>query len=237
MRNVLTIAAKEIRSYFISAMAYVVLTFFFGVSGLIFCLYVGTQQAQADMQGMFHSMLFLSLILSPVVTMGLLSSERASGTIELLMTKPVRDLEVALGKYLAALALYGIMLLISFEFVIVMAKFGQLDWGATLGGYLGLLLCGIAFLSIGIFASSVTDNQIAAAILGLLMLLFFWLIGWLSSSVSPALGDIVKHISIYENFQDLEKGIIDSKSILYFLSLAGFMIFLTVRSLENRRTV
>ena len=118
-----------------------------------------------------------------------------------------------------------------------MAKFGQLDWGATLGGYLGLLLCGVAFMSIGVFASSTTDHPLVAVGLGWFMLLVFWLIGWLAMSVSPALGDIVKHISIYENFQDLEKGIIDSKSILYFLSLAGFMIFLTVRSLENRRTV
>ena len=236
MRNVLTIAAKELRSYFISPIAYVVLTAFFGLCGLIFCLYLG-QQPQADMQGMFHSMLFLLLLLSPVITMSLLSSERATGTIELLMTKPIRDVEVALGKYLAALALYGIMMLISFEFVAVMAKFGQLDWGATLGGYLGLLLCGIVFMSIGLFASSVTDNQIAAVILGLLMLLFFWLVGWLSFSVGPVLGDVVKYVSVYENLQDFMKGIVDTKSILYFFSLAGFMIFLTVRSLENRRTV
>jgi ABC-2 type transport system permease protein len=214
------------------------MVFFFGLCGLIFVLYISSGPgADADMRPMFHSMLFLSLIVSPVLTMGLLSTERATGTIELLMTKPVRDIEVAIGKYLAAMALYAILLLVSLEFPLAMAKFGHLDWSATMGGYLGLLLCGVAFMSIGVFASSITDNQIAAIVVGLLLLLFFWLIGFLGAAASPTLGDVAKHISILENFQDLEKGIIDTKSILYFLSLAGFMIFLAVRSLENRRTV
>jgi len=237
MRKVLRIAGKELRSYFVSAMAYAVMMFFLGICGLIFALTVSHAQAPADMRGMFHTMVFVTLMMAPVLTMGLLSQERASGSIELLTTNPVRDVEVTLGKYLGALGLFAIVWVISLEFPLMLEKYGDPDWGAILGGYLGLFLCGMAFIAIGLFASSLTSNQIAAAILGAFMLLFFWLIGWLSYSVSQGLGDIAKHISIYENFQDFEKGIIDTKPILFFLSLTAFALFMTVRSLENRRMI
>jgi len=189
------------------------------------------------MRGMFQTLVFVSLMMTPILTMGLLSQERASGSIELLMTNPVRDLEVALGKYLAALGMFLLLCIISLEFPLVLEKYGEPDWGSIGAGYLGLFLCGMSFIAVGLLASSLTSNQIAAAILGIFMLLFFWLIGWLSYSVSQNLGDIVKHVSVYENFQDFEKGIIDTKPIIFFLSLTGFALFMTVRTLENRRTI
>jgi len=237
MRKVLTIAGKELRSYFVSPMAYAVLLFFLGIAGLIFALSIASPGAMADMRGMFQTLVFVSLMMTPILTMGLLSQERASGSIELLMTNPVRDLEVALGKYLAALGMFLLLCIISLEFPLVLEKYGEPDWGSIGAGYLGLFLCGMSFIAVGLLASSLTSNQIAAAILGIFMLLFFWLIGWLSYSVSQNLGDIVKHVSVYENFQDFEKGIIDTKPIIFFLSLTGFALFMTVRTLENRRTI
>ena len=219
MRKVLTIAGKELRSYFVSPMAYVVLLFFLGICGLIFALTIGSPQARADMRDMFGTMVFVTLMMTPILTMGLLSQERSSGSMEMLMTNPVRDIEVALGKYLAGLGMFALLCIISLEFPIIMSKYGDPDWGAIWSGYLGVFMAGMAFIALGLFASSLTSNQIAAAILGAFMLLFFWLIGWLSYSVNQNLGDIVKHISILENFQDFAKGIIDSKNIIFFLSL------------------
>jgi len=235
MRNVITIMRRELYAYFTSPMAYVVVCFFLGVTSLLFALYVGSGRAEAQMRDLFHTMSFLTLMMAPVITMGLIAQERNQGTIETLLTKPVQDWEVALGKFLAAFILFLAVVVISLMYPLIMEKYGDPDWGEIWVGYVGLILCGAAFIAVGLFASSLTSNQIAAAILATLILLFFWLIGWISYSVSQQLGDIFKHISIYENLQDFEKGIFDTKPLLFFLSLTFFFIFLTIRSLETRR--
>ncbi|MFW5866634.1 MAG: ABC transporter permease subunit [Armatimonadota bacterium] len=237
MRKVMTIAGRELRSYFVSPMAYVVLAFFLGICGLIFALTVTNPQAQAEMSGMFHTMVFVALMMTPVITMGLLSQEQATGSIESLMTNPVSDVQVVVGKYLGALALFMIVLVGSLEFPLIMQAFGDPDWMAILSGYLGVLLTGMAFIAVGLFASSIVANQIAAAVLGYVMLLFLWLIGWLDMASESVIGDIAKNISILENFQDFAKGIIDSRPIIFFASLIVFALFLSVRALENRRTI
>ncbi len=235
MRNIITIARKEIYSYFVSPMAYVVVCFFIGITSLLFAIFISQGQPEADMRDLFHTMAFLSLMLAPVLTMGLIAQERNLGTIELLLTSPVRDYEVVLGKYLASVAIYLLVLVLSLIYPIIMDRYGDLGWAQTAVGYLGLLLCGMAFLAIGLFTSSLTSNQLAAAVLGILLLLFFWLIGWISYSVSQSLGDVMKHLSVYENIQDFERGILDTKPTFYFLSLIFFFLFLSVRSLEAKR--
>jgi ABC-2 type transport system permease protein len=237
MRKVFTIAGKELRSYFVSPMAYVVLAFYLGVCGLIFALTVTTPQAEADMAGMFHTMVFVALMMAPVITMGLLAQEQSTGSIELLMTNPVRDVEVVIGKYLGAVGLFVLVLVASLEFPLLLSSFGDPDWMAILSGYIGVLLVGMAFIALGLLSSALVANQIAAAVLGYVMLLFFWLIGWLDMAVEGVIGDIASHISILENFQDFAKGIIDSRPIVFFASLIVFALFLSVRSLENRRTI
>jgi len=237
MRKVLTVTGKELRSYFVSPMAYVILAFFLGVCGLIFALTVTMTQAEANMAGMFHTMIFITLMMTPVITMGLLSQEQATGSLELLMTNPIRESEVVIGKYLAAVALYAIALLASLEFALIINAFGDPDWMAILSGYIGVLLTGMAFLAIGVFSSALVANQIAAAVLGYVMLLFFWLIGWLDTAVEGVIGTVAKNISILENFQDFAKGIIDSRPIIFFVSLIVFALFLSVRTLENKRTI
>lgn len=239
MRNVLTIAGKELHSYFTSPLAYVVTVLFLSVTGLVFTLgLLSRPQAQTDdLQGLLGTMVFLMLMLTPVLTMGLLAQEKSSGTIELLMTRPVRDWEIVIGKYLAVVALILLIFGVTLEFPVILEIGGDLDWGMVLSGYIGVVLTVMAFLALGLFASSLTSHQIAAALIGIFMLLFFWLIGWVSYTVSENLGDVFKHISVLENFQDFSKGIIDTKAIVYFVSLIGYCLFATVRSLENRRAI
>ncbi len=235
MRNIAAIMRRELYAYFTSPMAYVVICFFLGITSLLFALYVGSGRAEARMADLLHTMAFLLVMVAPVITMGLIAQERNLGTIEVLLTKPVREIEVALGKYLAAVVLLVIILLVSFIYPLIMEKYGAPDWGEVLVGYLGILLAGASFLAIGLFSSSLTSNQIASAVMTILVLLLFWLIGWIAMSVSQQIGDVVKQLSTFENIQDLEKGIFDTRPLVYFASLVFFFIFLTVRSLEQRR--
>lgn len=237
MRKIITIAGRELRSYFVSPMGYVILAFYLGICGLIFALSVSGPQAEADMAGMFHTMIFIALMITPVITMGLLAQEQATGSMELLMTNPVRDVEVVVGKYFGAVALFAIVLVGTLEFPLMMTRFGEPDWAAILSGYIGVLLAGMAFIAVGLLASALTASPIAAAVIGYVILLFFWLIGWLSYAVSEQLGDVARYLSILENFQDFAKGIIDSRPIIFFVTLTFFALFLAVRAVENRRTI
>lgn len=239
MRNILIIAGKELRSYFTSPMAYVLAVFYLGIVGYIFtAIFLLLPQAETDnLRDLIGSMLFLALFIIPMLTMGLLAQERASRTIELLMTRPVRDWEVVIGKFLATTSLFTGIIIISMTYPAILAAVGTVDWAMVLTAYLGLFLATASFVAIGVFASSVTSNQIAAAILAVFMLLFLWLVGTLSYSVSHSLGDVFKHLSVIENYQDFSKGIIDTKNILYFLSLVFVSLFLAVRTIENRRTI
>ena len=239
MRNILTIAGKELRSYFTSPMAYVLAVFYLGVTGLIFVLiFLLSPQAQTEhLRDLIGSMLFLTLFIIPMLTMGLFAQERASGTMELLMTRPVRDWEVVVGKFLATVSLFASVIVISMSYPVILEVVAKVDWAMVLTGYLGLLLAAAAFAALGIFASSLTSNQIAAAIIAVFMLLFLWLIGALSYSVSQSLGDVFKHLSVLENYGDFSKGIIDTKNLIYFLSLISVSLFLAVRTIENRRTI
>ncbi len=237
MRKMLTVAGKELHSYFVSPMAYVILAFYLGVCGLIFALTTTAPNAEAEMTGMFHTMVFVTLMIAPIITMGLLAQEQASGSIELLMTNPVRDWEVVLGKYLGAVLLFLILLIGSLEFPLILEKFGNPDWMAMLAGYTGVILAGMAFLAIGLFTSSVTGNQIAAAVLGYVCLLFFWLIGWLGYTDSGQIAEVAKYISIFENLEDFAKGILDSRPMIFFASIIFLFLLLAIRSVENRRTI
>lgn len=236
MGNILTIAIREVRSYFVSPLAYVAMFFFLFVTGFIFTLGILSGQGQADMRPLFGSMVFLTLLIAPVLTMGLLARETSSGSIELLMSKPVRDIEVAVGKFLGASAIYAVILLVSAEFPLMYEAWGNPDWGVIASGYIGLLLCGLGCLAVGTFASSVTDNQIAAWLIGQVLLLFFWLVGFLGYGGTGVVAEIARRLSIYESFSDFGRGIVDGKSVLYFVSVAVIFLFMAVRSVENRRT-
>ncbi len=238
MKSTLTIAAKEFRGYFTSPMAYVVILFFLGVSGLIFVMTTTMPQAQTSFyRDVLQSMVFITLMMAPVLTMSLLALERGRGTLELLMTRPVGDWAIVLGKYLAAVGLYVGMLLVTLLFPLMMSVGGEMDWGSIFSGYLGLLCAGLAFMAIGMFGSSITADQIAAALASFFILLVFWLLSFAGQFVPASLGAVFNHMSFVENYMEFARGVIDLKNVVFFLSVAGFFLFLSERFVESRRSI
>ena len=158
-----------------------------------------------------------------------------SGTIELLLTYPVRDGAVLAGKYLAALALYAIMIGLTMLYPGIVVYFARPEWGPVLTGYLGLLLMGAMFIAVGVFASSLTENQIVASITTFGVLLIFWILGWSADYAGGTVGRVLQHLSLLEHNESFAKGVLDTKDILYYLNFTVLALFLTLRSLEARR--
>jgi ABC-2 type transport system permease protein len=244
---------KEMRLYFTSPIAWVILTIFTLITGYFFYS-IFAYYTLASMQSMMNPMMaremnvtdsvlrplfsnisVILLLLMPLVTMRLFAEERRSGTIELLLTYPIRDGAVLLGKYLAALAMYGVMLLFTLVYPAVVLYFARVEWGVLGAGYLGLLLMGATFLAVGIFASSLTENQIVASIITFGVLLIFWVIGWSADYAGGPWGRVLSHISLLEHFDSFAKGVLDTKDILYYVNFTIVALFLTLRSLEARR--
>jgi ABC-2 type transport system permease protein len=234
MRNVYAIMKKELRSYFTSPVAYVVTAAFLVVVGAFFAVIIAATR-QASLTYLFGNMSVILMLISPVLTMRLLAEEQSSGTIELLLTSPVRDFEVVLGKYLGALVFLLFMLGITLYYPLLLYIFGQPDLGPMLSGYLGILLQGAVFVAVGMLASSLTRNQIVAAALAFVALLVLWLMQSFASLASPALADIVTYISIPQHFNDFSLGVIDTRDLVYHVSAVTIALFLSVRSLETRR--
>ncbi|MGH7309050.1 MAG: ABC transporter permease subunit [Candidatus Rokuibacteriota bacterium] len=244
---------KEMRLYFSSPIAWVILTIFTLITGYFFYS-IFAYYTLASMQSMMNPMMaremnvtdnvlrplfsnisVILLLLMPLLTMRLFAEERRSGTIELLLTYPVRDGAVLLGKYLAALAMYGVMLVATLVYPALVLYFARVEWGVLATGYLGLLLMGATFLAVGLFASSLTENQIVASIITFGVLLIFWVIGWSSDYAGGGWGRILSHISLLEHFDSFAKGVLDTKDILYYVNFTLLALFLTLRSLEARR--
>jgi len=244
---------KEVRLYFASPVAYVVFTIFLLISGYFFYSifaffnFMSMQSAmnpalardlnvtEGVMRPLFSNISVVMLLLMPILTMRLFAEEKKTGTIELLLTYPVRDGEVLLGKYAAAVVLYLLMLLFTALYPGMLAYFARLEWGPLLTGYLGLVLMGAAFLAIGVLVSSLTENQIVAAVATFGALLIFWVIGWSADLAGPGWGKLLSHLSILEHFDGFAKGVIDTKDVVYYLDFTVLALFLTLRSLESKR--
>jgi ABC-2 type transport system permease protein len=244
---------KELRLYFTSPVAYVILTIFLIIGGWffwsIFSFYTraSMQMAMNPQMGrdlnvtdavlrpLFSNLSIFLLLLLPLVTMRLFAEERRSGTIELLLTYPVRDGAVLVGKYLAALSMYGVMLVGTFAYAIMLASFTRVEWGPLATTYLGLLLMGGMLLAIGLFASSITESQVVAALVTFGIGLMLWVLSWGSEFAGGPLGTVLTHLSIPEHTDTFFKGVLDTKDIIYFLSLTTLAMFLALRSLESRR--
>ena len=234
MRNVVTIAKRELQAYFVSPIAYVVTAAFLAVTGYLFSLILYYSR-EATMRYMFLNMTTIFLLIAPVLTMRLLAEEQSKGTMELLLTSPVRDWEVVTGKYLASVALLVVMLALTAYYPILLNVYGEPDAGPLWSGYLGLFLLGSTLLSLGLLTSAVTSNQIVAAVLGFALVLIFWLLGGLSGFASGKLQNLVNYLDLSTHFMDFTRGVIDSKDIVYFLSVIAGSLFLTTRILETRR--
>jgi ABC-2 type transport system permease protein len=242
MMNFFPIFKKEIRSYFSSLIAYMVLTVFLVISGYlyytnlaVFILWGGGNLTQGLWQFLFHDIRMILLLTIPLLTMRLFSEEKKLGTIELLVTYPFRDIEILAGKYLACLSVLILMLLLTLTYPVVLALFQTVNPEPIITGYLGLFLLGAAFISCGIFVSSMTENQVVAALVSSGFIFFFWLIDWNEGAVNPQLGQVLHHISLYEHFYNFARGVIDTKDIVFFIIFSLFFLFLTLRSLESRR--
>lgn len=244
---------KEMRLYFTSPVAWVVITFFLLIGGYffysIFAFYtLASMQSAMNpamgrdlnvtdsvMRPLFSNISVILLLLMPLVTMRLFAEERRSGTIELLLTYPVRDGAVLAGKYLSALTLYAIMILLTLLYPGIVVYFARLEWGPVLTGYLGLLLMGATFIAVGVCASSLTENQIVAAISTFGILLLLWVLGWSADYAGGATGRVLQHLSLLEHNDSFAKGVLDTKDILYYVNFIVLALFLTLRSLEARR--
>jgi gliding motility-associated transport system permease protein len=253
MNNVLAIAQRELKSYFASPIAYIVIGFFALLFGWFFVnlLYFFQREAMQAGMGMagpeplninqqlirplFLNVSVILLFALPMVTMRSYSEEKRSGTIELLLTSPLTDFQITMGKFLGAMALYGSMLLITLLHIGILFAFGNPEWQGVLMGYAGLLLMGGCFVSLGLFISSLTKNQIVAAFITFAVFLMFWVINWMSTFSGPTAQGILNYLSITEHLEDFSKGVLDTKHLVYYGSFIAFSLFLTVRSLDSER--
>ena len=252
LRNIGAIAGKELRGYFASPTAWVMMGFFAFLFGYFFATYLSffvQQSMQAQFGGgapntnvnmqMIRPLLgnasVLVLFLLPMVTMRTYSEEKRSGTIELLLTSPLTDFEIIMGKFLGAVGLYAALLAVTMVYVSFLFVYGEPEIMPVLTGYLGLLLLGACFISLGLFVSSTTKNQMVAGAATFVLALLFWIVDWMADSAGPTTGSVLRYLSITQHFDDFGKGIIDTKHIVYYLSFISFGLFLTLKSVDSER--
>ena len=252
MNNILAIAHKELKGYFASPIAYVVIGLYAIMFGYFFyalLLYFDRQSMQmAGLGGaqpvnvneglirpVFLNTTVIFLFILPMVTMRTYSEEKRSGTIELLLTSPITDLQIILGKFVGAMGLFCAMLLVTAIDIAILFRLGNPELKPVLTGYLGLLLLGGCFLSVGLLISSLTKNQLVAGGLTFAVFLLLWIINWFADSVGPTGRTIVEFLSITEHLDDFTKGILDTKHIIYYLSFITFGLFLTAKSVDSER--
>ncbi len=235
MRTVQAVAWKEIQIYFGSPTAYIVGLIFLALTGFFFAQDLGVAFPEASLSGFYEWAPVILILMAPALTMRLLAEEQKMGTIELLLTSPVRDWEVVLGKYLASLVFLLATLMLTLYYTILLVVFASPDPGPIYAGYLGLVLLSAAALSVGMLASTLTSNQIVAAVVAMGVLLGLYFVD-AASGVAGGLGStLIDEIGLNSHFEDFGRGIIDTKHIVYFVSLTAFFLFLTVRTLESRR--
>ena len=254
MNNILAMAHKEIKGYFSSPIAYIVIgfsailfgwffinrLFFFDRMSLQAGVGLGGPPQPVNVNEMLISPLFLNvsvilLFTLPLVTMRTYSEEKRSGTIELLLTSPLTDFQIVIGKFIGSLVLYAAMLAITLIHIGILFAFGNPEWRPVATGYLGLLLMGGCFLSMGLFISSLTKNQIVAGMITFAVFLLFWVINWISSFTGPTMQAVLNYLSITEHLSDFTRGVIDTKHLVYYLSFIAFSLFLTVRAVDSER--
>jgi ABC-2 type transport system permease protein len=252
MRNVITIFQKELKSYFASPIAWGLMAFFALISGYFFYIYVAIfvqRGMESQMMGrpmpmdmnewvirpILMNVSVIGLFLIPMITMRLFAEEKRSGTIELLITSPVKDIEIILGKWLAAVTLYAAILGISAINIAMLFAYGKPDWKPILVGYLGLVLQGGCLLAIGSFISTTSKNQIIAGTGTFAISLLLWVLDWVSSYNTEAWAKAIGYLSVVSHFEPFAKGVIDSKDVIFYATMIFFGLFLTARSMESLR--
>ena len=255
MKKTLAIFDKEFKSFFYTPMAYVVIAVFTVLTGYFFYLYLShfietafTQQMYAQqyrqmppkmninlmmIRPYFFNIALITLFSLPLITMRLFSEEKKVGTVELLYTTPISGVNIVLGKFLAGLAFYVVMLVPTMLFQSTLFSYGNPEFLPVLSGYLGLILMGSAYISLGLFISSLTENQIIAGIGGFALALFLWVVGWGASFAGPTLAPVLEYISIVSHFEDFAQGVIDSAHLSYYILFSVLGIYLALKSIES----
>jgi ABC-2 type transport system permease protein len=252
MRNVWTICRRELYSYFVSPIAWVLLAIFAFLSGA-FTYIITANFVRASLEGqmtgqsfpmnlneqvirpLFSNVAVIGLFLIPLISMRLFAEEKRQGTIELLVTSPVHDLEIVFGKWLSAVIMYSallLVLLLDYSFLFI---YGQPDWKPVVTGFLGVLLLGACLLSLGTFISTTTKNQIVAGAVGFALALLLWILDWTTSFGNSPTVQVLSYASILSHLDSFARGVIDSKDVIYYLSMIFLGLFLTTRSLESLR--
>ena len=235
MRNTLAIARRQFASYFNGPVAYIVLCAVLLIFGFLFWRTFFLYQVASTRQMVVWLPVML-IVAAPALTMGLLAEEKRTGTIEILLTMPVKDWEVIVGKFLGVLGLYAVLLVLTVPYPLSVASLGDLDSGPVMTGYLGLLLTGGAMLAIGLMFSSFTSNQIVAFFSGAFVCFALWLMDKILPFVPTGwLQDTLEYFAIDRHLQDMARGVIDTRDVVYFISLTGFALILGFRGLESRR--
>lgn len=253
MRNIWAIIIKEMKGYFVSPIAYVVVAAFLCITGFLFfqaLSFFSLQSLQFSqvpgaaarldinatvIEPTLHNMNVILLLMIPLLTMKLLAEEKRHKTIELLLTSPISIWQLVLGKYLASFILFLIMMLLTSNFFIILFFVSKPDWGPLLAGYMGKIFLGGTFLAIGFFASSITENQIIAAVVSFSIMILLWMMGWVSEAVNPFFGQILEYLSIIGHQDNFLKGLIDTRDVVYYLSFIAIGLLLSHQSLESLR--
>jgi ABC-2 type transport system permease protein len=251
MTNILAIVRKEWRGYFASPVGYVVIGMYALVFGYFYTVYLswflrqsmqGPQMGGGPMnvnqqmiRGVFDNSMIIFLFVVPLITMRSYAEEKRSGTIELLMTSPITDFQIVMGKFLGAMSLYVAMLGITVIHIGVLFAYGNPEWKPILTGYVGLVLLGGCFVSVGLFFSSLTKNQIVAGMFTFVVLLLLWVIGWIGNFSGPTVERLTSYLSLTSHVDDFLRGVIDSQHIVYYLSFITFGLFLTAKAVDSER--
>jgi ABC-2 type transport system permease protein len=252
MSNILAIAHREIKAYFGSPIAYIVIGFFALMFGYFYyALLMFFDQNSMRMAGMggpqtanineqmirpvFLNSSVILLFVLPLVTMRTYSEEKRSGTIELLLTAPVTDFQIITGKFLGAMTLYAAMLGITLVHIGVLFVFGNPEWRPVVTAYLGMLLMGGCFVAVGLLISSMTNNQIVAGMITFAVFLMLWVINWIASFTGPTTQAVLNYLSITGHLDDFTNGVLDTRHLVYYLSFIAFGLFLTARSVDTER--
>ncbi len=232
--NIIAIFRRDLRSYFNSPVAYVVIVVFLAIIGWFFTSNLFLMNV-ASLRVVFELVPLVFLFFIPAITMRLLAEEKKSGTLELLTTKPVLDAEIILGKFLAAWALLAAALIPTLLYVLTLFALGSPDLGPVMTGYIGLLLMGAVYIGVGLFASSLTENQIVAFIVSFLIVLALFLMDKILMYVPESMASAVEFLGIDYHFGNIARGVIDSRNVIYFLSLLGFSLYCAAVSLGRRK--
>ncbi|OGG48800.1 MAG: hypothetical protein A3F84_28180 [Candidatus Handelsmanbacteria bacterium RIFCSPLOWO2_12_FULL_64_10] len=232
MRNTVAITQRELRSYFVSPVAWVITAFFVSIWGILFFAIV-TGSREANLRPLLSNFSVTFLFVGPFLTMRLIAEEAKTGTLELLLTQPIREVELVMGKYFAAVGFLMFMLAVTLFFPVLLSVFGNPDRGPMAAGYLGILLQGMAFMAIGLIASSLTQNQIIAAAVTFVVLLLLWLADVVT--LGGAAAEIARFVSISQRSQDMLRGVIDTKDVVFFIALIVGCLFVTTQIITARR--